>query len=115
MTQFDLTPDQQDELRAGGMGLTSGAQLGRQQAGKVRKGAQGNHTIHHFGETNDLATKAKARCRQKKHTRKVAGGVACGECWESVIRADERQHAQAVNALRDDCVTCGHQLTGATA
>lgn len=107
---LDLTPEQQDELRAGGMGVTAGAQLGRQQAGKVRKGAKGNYTIHHFGETNELAAKAKARCRQKKHTTKLAGGVACGECWESVIRADERQHAQTVNALRSDCVTCGHEL-----
>jgi len=110
---LDITPEQQAEIRAGVMGITAGTQLGRQQAGKVRKGAKGNATIHHFGETNELARLAKARCRRLKHSSRLAGGVACGECWESVIRADERQHAQTLNATAADCVTCGHALGGA--
>lgn len=37
--------------------------------------------------------------------RKV-GGMACGECWESVIRADERESAQALSGQLGKCVTC---------
>lgn len=107
---LNLTAEQQDEIRAGQMGVTAASQLGRQQAGKVRKSSKGNVTIHHFGETNELAARAKARCRSKGHKAKVAGGVGCGECWEAVIRADERQHAQVMNSHRDDCVTCGQSL-----
>ena len=107
---LDLTPEQQDEIRAGQMGIVAGQQLGRSQAGKVRKSSKGNVTIHHYGETNELAPRAKARCRAKGHKAKIAGGVACGECWEAVVRADERQHAQVMNSHRTDCVTCGALL-----
>jgi hypothetical protein len=33
--------------------------------------------------------------------------MACGECWESVIRADERQHLHEVSATQGQCAVCG--------
>ena len=104
---LNLAPDEQEAIRTGDLTITGGTNLGRLKAGKVRQGSKGNITIPHFGPTNDLANRATARCKRLGHKSKLAGGVACGPCWESVIRADERDHLQETNAHRDDCVTCG--------
>ena len=45
----------------------------------------------HFTTTHALARKAAALCAAREHTaRRHLGGVACGQCWETAIRADER-------------------------
>ncbi len=45
----------------------------------------------HFTGRHPLARKAKALCDGREHTmRRRYGKLACGECWETVIRADER-------------------------
>lgn len=111
---LNLTPQQQDEIRSGALGLTGATDLGRLQSGKTRHSAKGHVTVPYFGPTNDLATRAKARCTRLSHRNKISGGTACGSCWESVIRADERAHLQTVNAHADDCVTCGHPIDHAT-
>lgn len=107
---LNLTPDEQEALRSGDLGLTGGTNLGRLKAGKVRQGSKGNISIPHYGPTHDLAPKAAARCKRLGHGRKLNGGVACGPCWDSVLRADERDHLQETNARRDDCITCGGPL-----
>jgi ParB family chromosome partitioning protein len=107
---LNLTPEEQEQVRAGELGIGGATNLGRLKAGKVRQGSKGNVTIPYFGPTNDLASRAQARCKRLGHRNKIAGGVACGSCWESVIRADERDHLQELNAKADDCVTCGHPL-----
>lgn len=107
---LDLTPEQQDQIRAGALGLTHAADLARLQSGKTRHSDKGHVTVAYFGPTNELATRAKARCTRLGHRNKINGGTACGSCWESVIRADERGHLQTVNATADDCVTCGHPI-----
>ena len=114
-----LTPEQQDEIRRGDMGVTEATHLGRLMSGNTRQSKKGHVTVAYFGPTNELATKAQARCRRLGHKAKLAGGVGCGACWESVIRADERTHLEQANATASDCVTCGspldHTPTGATA
>lgn len=102
-----LPVEQQEEVRVHQMTITEATDRGRLASGKVRKrgGAGPQHlAIHH-----PLGTRAKARCVRLGHTRgssKSVGGIACGECWESVIRADERDHLNHVSNERGRCVLC---------
>lgn len=105
-----LSPEEQEKVRTGELTRTGAADLARLRAGKTRNGSKGNISIPYFGPTNDLASRAAARCKRLRHARKISGGVACGACWESVIRADERDHLQVLNAHAGDCVTCGHPI-----
>jgi ParB family chromosome partitioning protein len=106
-----LDPDEQERIRTGDMGVTAGGNLGRLKSGHTRPSSKGHVTVDYFGPTNDLAKLARARCNRLGHKgRKIAGGEACGGCWESVIRADERDSLQARNATADACVTCGEPL-----
>ncbi|BBH17482.1 hypothetical protein Back2_17690 [Nocardioides baekrokdamisoli] len=107
---LNLTPQEQEGIRSGELTLGGATNLGRLNAGKVRHGSKGNISIAHYGPTHELASRATARCKRLGHTHKLAGGVACGPCWESVIRADERDHLQELNAHRTDCVTCGEPI-----
>lgn len=107
---LSLTPEQQDDIRRGALGVTEASNLGRLQSGNTRQSSKGHVTVAYFGPTNDLATKAQARCRRLAHKANLAGGVACGGCWESVIRADERTEIEKRNATASDCVTCGSPL-----
>jgi ParB family chromosome partitioning protein len=105
-----LTPEEQDQVRNGEIGRTEATHLGRLKSGKTRNSTKGHITVQHFGATHDLATQAKARCKRLNHRGPIAGGMACGPCWESVIRASEREALQIANAKADDCVTCGHPI-----
>lgn len=105
-----LSAEEQELVRSGEMGRTAAANLGRLKSGKTRSSSKGHVTVQYFGPTHDLATRAKARCDRLRHRGKVAGGMACGSCWESVIRAAEREALQDANARADDCVTCGHPI-----
>jgi ParB family transcriptional regulator, chromosome partitioning protein len=52
----------------------------------------------HFDARHPLARKAHAMCNARDHTmRRRIGKVACGQCWETVIRLDEQL---AVRTLR---------------
>jgi ParB family transcriptional regulator, chromosome partitioning protein len=45
----------------------------------------------HFTSQHPLARKAAAMCDAREHSmRRRYGKIACGECWETVIRQDER-------------------------
>jgi ParB family transcriptional regulator, chromosome partitioning protein len=46
-----------------------------------------------FTESHPLARHAEALCRDREHTlrRRLGKTRACGGCWETVIRADERR------------------------
>lgn len=48
----------------------------------------------HLGQGHPLAAAATRQCAGRDHLDRLqVGGVACGECWEQVIRADERIRA----------------------
>jgi ParB family chromosome partitioning protein len=110
-----LTHDQQDAVRRKALGITEATNLGRLQAGNTRHSAKGHISVAYFGPTNELAPKAAARCNRLGHKGKIAGGVACGACWESILRADERTEIEKRNATADDCVSCGAPLDHRTA
>ena len=60
-------------------------QAGRQGRGRPPVGAD------HFTGQHQLARAARALCDARQHTaRRRIGRVACGQCWETVIRDDER-------------------------
>lgn len=106
---LSLSPEEQEEVRAGHMKLTEAIYKARLASGKVR--AKGARRSWHFGPDHDLAHLAKARCLRLKHPRSsTVGAVACGACWESVIRADDRQHQHAQSAKVGACTLCGTQL-----
>lgn len=51
----------------------------------------------HFTSQHPLALRARALCDGREHSmRRRVGKLACGECWETVIRADERTVAAAM-------------------
>lgn len=103
-----LPIEEQELLRAGQMNLGDAVRRGRIASGRVRKANSTGHP--HLGMAHDLARHARARCIRLAHKskgRNSVGGVACGECWESVIRADERDHLQRHTAEHGRCAVCG--------
>lgn len=87
-----LSPAEQAELSTGQIKIVEATERARLSAGRVR--SRRDPSVLWFGASHDLATRAKARCTRMAHKRgnTLPGGVACPSCWESVIRADERQH-----------------------
>ena len=106
---LSLTVEEQAQVRAGGMTLVEATYKGRLNSGKVGKTGQDKNW--HLGPSHDLADRAKARCNRLAHPggRRI-GGMACGACWESVIRADERDHLHELSAHLGKCTLCDHQL-----
>ncbi|MCR6706515.1 MAG: ParB/RepB/Spo0J family partition protein [Cellulomonas sp.] len=108
---LNLSPAEQEEIRAGQRTLTRAIQKGRVQAGKVRNRPKG--AGWHLSETHRLASRAKARCTKLQHPRgQRLGDVACGSCWESVIRADEKDALRQDSARRGECALCGQPSVG---
>lgn len=105
-----LPVDEQEQIRAGVTAVTPMVARARTLAGKVRRGpVNGHRRVSHLGPDHDLARLAKARCLRLGHSLKGGrgvGGTACGECWESVIRADERQTLHEQSEQRHRCVLC---------
>jgi ParB family chromosome partitioning protein len=113
-----LPLEEQEELRHGMVGITAAIKKARSDAGKVRKSRKPSRNPSHLGAIHPLAGRAKARCQQlhaKNGRIKGVGGIACGECWESVIRADERSTAQHRLAETGACPTCNVETLVATA
>lgn len=61
-------------------------------AARLRPGGEGLRTGMPLCSAHPLARLAARRCRQGHIVpgARLVGGVACGACWEHVIRADER-------------------------
>jgi ParB family transcriptional regulator, chromosome partitioning protein len=107
---LSLSWEEQEQIRNGQLMITEGTRLGREASGKVKPGAIGKRGPAHLAAHHPLAAQAKARCIRLKHSRgrgTSVGATACGECWESVIRADERQHLHQVSATNGACGLCG--------
>lgn len=104
-----LGADDQDAVRAGRISIAAATSKARVDAGRTRPTAVGKKSAQHLSIHHNLARNAAARCQRLAHKAKGAasvGGMACGECWESVIRADERTHLNAVSNERGRCVLC---------
>lgn len=107
---------EQEELRRGDMTLTEAKDRARLASGRI--GAQtGRPGVNHFSTAHPLAAAAKARCVRLQHDRgrgKGVGGIACGACWESVLRADERAHLHELSGRRGACALCDRALPAGT-
>lgn len=108
---LQLNPDEQESVRRGTMSVVNAHNTIAQrrfraqpvtvsrttptmQASKRRQvPGDGPVDLHerHFVRTHPLGGLAVHRCTNipSHHGRVFVGGVACGECWEAVIRADE--------------------------
>jgi ParB family transcriptional regulator, chromosome partitioning protein len=54
----------------------------------------------HFEARHQLARKANAMCDAREHTmRRRIGRVACGQCWETVIRQDQQLAERTLRAV----------------
>lgn len=103
-----LPIEEQEALRANVTTIGSALDQARLASGRTRAKTKAVDRAWHFAHTNPLAAQAKARCTRIGHKlgRRVTGGIACGECWESVIRANEREHLNTVSNQRGRCVLC---------
>lgn len=105
-----LSPQEQEEIRAGQRRITESVARARVKAGKVRERTV---TGWHLATDHPLARRAQARCIRLEHPRgHRLAGVACGRCWESVIRADEKQALYDHSARRGECALCGSPTAG---
>ena len=101
-----LPVEEQEAVRNRQLKVGAAVRTARIASGRVRQ--QGVGRAWHLGPDHGLSRQAAARCRRLAHkTGRSVGGVACGECWESVIRADERQHLQTASARQSQCALCG--------
>jgi ParB family chromosome partitioning protein len=101
-------------VRSGEMSLTEATVRARVVSGRVRPGAIGRPAVGHLSATHPLAGRAKARCVRLGHSRGKGtgvGGIACGDCWETVIRADERATLHAAAATHGKCPLCDATTT----
>ena len=109
LTLLSLPIEEQEQLRAGAITISAATVKARTDSGRTRARAKGKKSAQHLSITHELGTRARARCQRLGHKSKGAasvGGIACGECWESVIRADERDHLHKVSEDRGRCVLC---------
>jgi ParB family chromosome partitioning protein len=110
---LSLPIEEQEEIRRGEMSITEARDRARLASGRIGPGV-GRSAIGHLAASHPLANRAKARCLQiaavdPKHTRgkgKGVGGISCGECWEAVIRSDERQRLHAHSGRTGACAIC---------
>jgi ParB family chromosome partitioning protein len=94
---LELAPGTQARVRAGTLPAADAVAAVRRtrKRQRARDGRPamggGEWEPDHFTGNHTLARKARALCDSREHTmRRRVGRLACGECWETVIRADER-------------------------
>lgn len=99
-----LSADDQAAVRSGDMKLVEATAKARLNSGRVRPERP---DAAYFSAAHELAPLARARCR-RLHTRVVTmpGGVACGDCWSSILRADERRHLHERSGATGKCALC---------
>lgn len=95
---LELAPATKKRVRAGTLSAADAQQAVRRTRQRQRK-AEGKPARpapvewepDHFTARHPLAKKAAAMCDAREHTmRRRVGKTACGQCWETVIRQDER-------------------------
>lgn len=108
---LDLEPEDQEKVAARELPITKAVAKSRAASGTTRQRPErkavasataassgGGHA--HFSDEHPLAGRARSRCRtgnEVDHKPKV-GGVACGACWELVIRLDARRNPNTLSA-----------------
>lgn len=98
LTLLELDEASQERIRAGQLPATEAVSAVRQVRKQTRRKRGSKATWSwepdHLAAAHPLAKEASQLCDQRGHTlRRRVGRTACGQCWEEVIRADERAHA----------------------
>lgn len=106
---LDLDMETQELVRAGRLTQAAAVRAARTRAGRVRKSTPAR--FPHLSVHHPLASRARARCLSEHGRAQLVGRTACGECWESVIRADEQRTAYARSLTDGECVVCMHPVT----
>jgi ParB family chromosome partitioning protein len=104
-----LPTTEQEELRAGITTITNAVDIAKTTAGRIRPRSKAAERGWHLSHSHPLGAQAKARCLRLHKLGRRVGGTACGECWETVIRADERTTLHDQSANRGRCVLCDHE------
>lgn len=91
-----LPEEAQDLLRAGRLTTTAAVDLARQTTttGAGTVAAKPAARPHWFTSTHPLAPEVRALC-EHRDTRRIVGGVGCGQCWEAAIVHHARQEPTA--------------------
>jgi len=105
LSLLDLDAASQEKIRAGHLAAADAVAAVR----IMRKSARSKAGIppvgatwepDHFTTGHPLARTARARCDAAGHTmRRRIGKIACGQCWERVIRQDEQPGGQALRSV----------------
>lgn len=104
---MELDESSQEKVRSGELGAGDAVAAVRKARQKARKG-QGRTADYTWepdflSGTHPLAKKAKRLCEAREHTmRRRIGKTACGQCWETVIRADEQVVVKASLNVQSD-------------
>lgn len=103
-----LSPEDQERVRRGEMTLGVATEKARIGSGRVRPGAKGKKSHSHFSFHHPLANKVQNACSAKRHKKNSnwIGGIGCANCWEEVIRANEREHIHTYSVQTGTCVIC---------
>lgn len=91
---LNLDESDQELVSLRKLGITAAAKKARVATGNTRISKIQRSTAH-FSASHPLASQARARCRSQgsggfngSEHGQILGSVACGECWEDVIRND---------------------------
>lgn len=95
---LELDEDSKERVRSGELTATDAIAAVRRLRRKAREGRAAGSAVRPWSwepdflaKTHPLAKKAARLCEAREHTtRRRIGQTACGQCWESVIRSDER-------------------------
>lgn len=107
---LSLPVEEQEEIRLGITSMREARVKARVASGRIRQGAVGRSAPGHLTAAHPLAERAKTACVELRHSRGKGvgvGGIACGQCWEAVIRANEREKIHAASAVAGRCLICG--------
>jgi ParB family transcriptional regulator, chromosome partitioning protein len=118
LTLLDADQATRDRVRAGTVtvGDVVSAVRGTRQRGRPKGSRPGRPRVvepRHFTRQHPLAAQAAALCRHTDRPR--YGSVACGQCFEAVIRADERAAARAGFEAESRQAALSRAAVGATA
>ena len=97
---LDLDEASKERIRAGELTASDAVAAIRKtrRAQRKRHGSPADYSWEpdFLSESHPLARRAKRLCEAREHTmRRRIGKTACGQCWETAIRADERTVIQA--------------------
>jgi len=96
---LDLDEASREQLRSGRIATSTAIEIVREvrqerraQTGRPSMGRpSGKADAAHFSISHPLAGQVRLACTHRGRV----GGIGCGACWESAIRADERQVLEA--------------------